>query len=314
MNAREIWLDWRRLGLGGSDVASLLGLSPWSGPWDVYLSKVHAVDSPDSPAMERGRRLERALGEWAADRLALDLRDGAQLEDAAEPWIRGTTDHMLSNPATGDVEGLEVKTTRYLDPKVWGAEGSNLIPIQYRIQVAWYMRLADVDSWRVAVFSTLQDRLVLYRIQRDLEVEAALVDRARVWWKRHVIGGEPPAIDGSAAAGRFLRQKHDDPSDRMLDADPEIEEIARQLRQLHTVRKTAQTHIDKLQNEIKACIGDARGVAGEFGAAKWSRYTQNRLDRARLETDRPDLLPILKQYTKQTPAGRLWLNWKEDKT
>lgn len=36
---REAWLDRRRAGIGGSDVAALLGLSRWKTPLDVFLDK-----------------------------------------------------------------------------------------------------------------------------------------------------------------------------------------------------------------------------------------------------------------------------------
>ena len=36
---REEWLKARKLGLGGSDMAAVLGLSPWRSPIDVWLDK-----------------------------------------------------------------------------------------------------------------------------------------------------------------------------------------------------------------------------------------------------------------------------------
>ena len=38
MNRAE-WLNWRRTGLGGSDIAAVLGLSKWRTPWDVWADK-----------------------------------------------------------------------------------------------------------------------------------------------------------------------------------------------------------------------------------------------------------------------------------
>ena len=37
---RAEWLKLRQIGIGGSDVAALLGLSKWRTPLDVYNSKV----------------------------------------------------------------------------------------------------------------------------------------------------------------------------------------------------------------------------------------------------------------------------------
>ena len=36
---REEWLARRRSGIGGSDVAAVLGLSPWKSPRQVWLDK-----------------------------------------------------------------------------------------------------------------------------------------------------------------------------------------------------------------------------------------------------------------------------------
>ena len=42
---REEWLARRRSGIGGSDVAAVLGLSPWKSPRQVWLDKTtDAVD------------------------------------------------------------------------------------------------------------------------------------------------------------------------------------------------------------------------------------------------------------------------------
>lgn len=32
---RSEWLDWRRGGIGASDVAALCGMSPWASPMSV---------------------------------------------------------------------------------------------------------------------------------------------------------------------------------------------------------------------------------------------------------------------------------------
>lgn len=56
---RAEWLQWRRGGLGGSDIAGVLGLSPWSSPWSVWADKVinrtddnEAADAYDAAAIQ----------------------------------------------------------------------------------------------------------------------------------------------------------------------------------------------------------------------------------------------------------------------
>ena len=38
--SREDWLDYRRLGIGGSDAAAIMGLSPFSTIRDLYFDKI----------------------------------------------------------------------------------------------------------------------------------------------------------------------------------------------------------------------------------------------------------------------------------
>ena len=37
---REEWLDWRRRGIGGSDVSAIIGISPFRTARDIYYDKV----------------------------------------------------------------------------------------------------------------------------------------------------------------------------------------------------------------------------------------------------------------------------------
>ena len=61
---KAVWLKHRSLGIGGSDVAAILGLSKWKSPLSVYMDKVfpeQADDKPKHEAMEWGSRLENSI-------------------------------------------------------------------------------------------------------------------------------------------------------------------------------------------------------------------------------------------------------------
>lgn len=44
---RAEWLEWRRNGIGATDVAGILGVSPWASPWSVWADKC----APTLPAV-----------------------------------------------------------------------------------------------------------------------------------------------------------------------------------------------------------------------------------------------------------------------
>jgi predicted phage-related endonuclease len=61
------WLQYRRLGIGGSDLAAICGISKWRTPVHVYLEKLgEAPEDQMSEAAEWGTRLEPLI----ADKLA----------------------------------------------------------------------------------------------------------------------------------------------------------------------------------------------------------------------------------------------------
>ena len=58
---RNEWLEWRKQGIGGSDVAAILGISPFRTARDLYYDKLGiAVENDESNwvGMEMGNLLE----------------------------------------------------------------------------------------------------------------------------------------------------------------------------------------------------------------------------------------------------------------
>ena len=60
---RAEWLDWRRGGIGSSDIAAIIGLSPWATPYSVWAEKTGRLDNHDNDdtVKEFGRRAGRAV-------------------------------------------------------------------------------------------------------------------------------------------------------------------------------------------------------------------------------------------------------------
>ena len=91
---RQAWLAERRNGVGGSDVAGILGLSPWASPYSVWASKVFGdVDDRDTLAMSFGRRAEQMIAPWFHELTGLYV--GGQQTACVHPdndWQRCTID------------------------------------------------------------------------------------------------------------------------------------------------------------------------------------------------------------------------------
>ena len=103
---RETWLAWRRAGIGGSDVAGILGLSPWASAYSVWVSKVTELVDEDNERFEFGRRAEPMLAEWFHDRTGLFV--------AGEQSWCSHLEHALTQRALHRSTGSSSSTTAAL--------------------------------------------------------------------------------------------------------------------------------------------------------------------------------------------------------
>lgn len=105
---RETWLRDRKKGIGGSDVAAVLGLSPWRTPLDVFNDKTAETvdDKPQSDAAHFGTILEDVVAEEFARRTGFKVmrfnktisqNPGAHAGGVG--WARANLDRVIVNPA-----------------------------------------------------------------------------------------------------------------------------------------------------------------------------------------------------------------------
>lgn len=296
-HATQDWLDWRRGGLGGSDVAAIRGNSKWSTPWDVWLAKTTGTDrdlSNDADA-QTGHLLEEAVIRWAAMKLGADvLATNTREQHPDEPVMRGTPDAWMSYQG-GARFGFEAKVRDWPGDE-WGPDEFEANPFSHALtllgeariaadckdQVAWYMATTESPIWWLAVFFRGPPEWRLYGLARDAAFESELVPEALGWWREHVELGEPPPIDDTGACSRGLRALYGGREDtgglssalRVATPDEvalvaEYADCDRALKRLERTRRG-------LANRIRAAVGDAPGLRWTGGRIRVSsRLTYN---------------------------------------
>ena len=309
IEARRKWLKWRRGGLGGSDVAGVLNLSPWSSPFSVWWSKVRDQEEEDSPVLKRGKLLEEAILQWAGGELGGLVRGSPVVHPEFE-WARGTPDGW-----TDVDEGLEAKTVRFFDPEYgWGPDGSNEVPLHYRIQCLWYMTVTEAKVWRLAAFATIQDEWRIFTIEPDEEVQSRLLEVAGKFWKEHVLDDVAPALDSSPAASAYLRERFPVSKFDVVEATEEDLELLEAYSEARDQERRAKKTKDELAVRIKERIGDSKGLQGEPGELKatWSRFDRTKTDWKKLQEENPHLDDLVSSYTRTTPSDRLNLTRRKN--
>ncbi len=263
----------RRTGIGSSEIAAVLGLSPYAGPLDVYRAKVEGLEFEETDVMRRGRHVEGAVAEWYAEETGATVQSVGTLVSATNSRVLATPDRFATfTPGPGRPDGetrtLEVKTARWSMLSQWGEAGSADVPQHYALQVAWELAVTQHERADVAVLFGGDD-FRIYHLARDLELEGMLLEAGAKFLRDHVDPQRPPPVDGSKGSADWLAKRFPKAGPALLPATAAVNEWVAQLRvNLETMAK-AKHHAEAAKASLKAIIGDAAGVEGDFGRITW---------------------------------------------
>lgn len=266
-------LQERKSGLGGSDIAAVLGLSPYKTPLDVYLEKTGQREPDDISsvaAVEWGNRLEDVVAEKFADDTGLQVRRNNRLLVHREhPFLLANIDRQVVGKPLGLKCGLECKTagTWAAKPELWG-EGAIIdrdssgelrivhwddhVPESYLLQSAHYMAVTDSDLWFLAVLIGGQD-FRTYTIRRDRELEALILGGASRFWNEHITTGTPPAPTCLADIATLYPRDNG----ASVVADPDIAAACAEAKILQAEIKEREVRLGDLKDRIRMAIGEA---------------------------------------------------------
>lgn len=183
------WHEWRRLGVGASELPSLVGESPWMTERELALVKRGLLPTPaDNDATRWGQRVE-ALG--AADyqeRTGRVLVAGETAFSERWPRLFATPDRRI----VGENGLVEMKwAQRWSDP-----------PKRVAIQCQAQAHLSGADFVDVVVMGPFGEPGI-QTIERSDDY-LPLLDWAQEWYERYVEGDELPPVDESEGTKRHL--------------------------------------------------------------------------------------------------------------
>lgn len=288
--SREEWLQLRREGIGGSDAAAIVGLSPWGSPLSVYLDKRGLASArPVSEAMRQGTDLEEYVARRFAEETGKTVRRcNYILRHEEKPWMLANVDRLV----VGEDAGLECKTTSAYNA---GGYEEGDIPRHYYVQCQHYMAVTGMERWYLAVL-VLGAAFHVFEIERNAEDIAALEEAEERFWHEHVEPGIPPAPTGTGADGEALTIlfPHSDESVANLHG---LEGTADMLLHLKAQKKALEEEIALHEQTLKSAMGTSeKGILDGYRVS-WKSSTRTSLDAKRLKADRPD---IYEQYGRST--------------
>lgn len=294
--SRREWLTARKLGLGGSDAAAALGLSPWKTQYELYLEKIGELeDQAETDAMYRGRLFEPVVRQMYCDATGFVVqRPEGIVRNSAIPFALADLDGLI-----GGQRVLECKTAR--DRRGWGEPGSDDIPLVYLLQVAHYMAVAEMQKADIAVLFGNFD-LNIYSVAADAELQELLLNREAAFWEM-VEKRTPPS---PTTAGDALRQWPRARQKSAVIARENDRVIARLLVQMKGHIAQCEDWKAEAESRLKARIGEHEQLRyGEEVLATWGNTSPRQVfDAKGLAKDHP---VVYKQYQKPGKPGRRFL-------
>lgn len=307
MDDRDEWLAWRRAGIGASDIAGILGLSPWASPYSVWADKMGLVDDDATEAMEMGQIMEPAIDRLFFRRTGLHVVGQQQRCQHPElPWARATIDGRVVESPEWDGDPLtalgnhEAKTTSDSVAK-WADE----IPIQYLCQIQWQMFVTGaMHTWVSCLHASWGLKYRVYEVARDDEDIAFIVHRVTRFYEQHIRTGVPPEVDSHSATSDALGHLTADPGQAIDLADP-LRRTVNDLRDLKAQAKRLDEQITLRENELKAALGEAtEAMVDGVLVASWRPVSRASLDAKALRANHPDIAAL---YTSTTTSRRFVL-------
>lgn len=262
----------RRTYIGGSEAAAAVGLGRWGSPYSVWLAKT-SDEEQDEPSerMQWGTLLESPVAEEWARREGMTLRKPGFRRDGLYPFIGGHADFLATPLASSrhwaDGERLvEVKVSDR--PSDWEGEGADAVPMQYFLQVQYYLYLYRMFTAEIVVLLRGSE-LRSFRIDADTDVQVGLVEGVRDLWENHVVPGIPPEADGHEATAEAIKRRFPEDDMSEIVGSPMDQVLVSDLLEARFERSKAQEREDTIANRIKDRMGSVSRLLVPQATISW---------------------------------------------
>lgn len=306
---RDDWLAMRKTGIGSSDAAAAVGVSPYQSQLELWLIKTgrdgglpKSDPNDESSPMYWGTLLEPIVAAHYTKRTGNRIRKvNAVLQhpDTDNAWMLANIDREVLGDC--DVQILECKTAGEFGARLW-KEG---VPEYVQCQVQHQLAVTGKQAADVCVLICGQE-IRIHRIQRDDALINRLIELERQFWQ-YVETDIPPPGDGSDSAAQALQCLYPQDSGSVIDLTDD-REMSTAFADLVSVRASianCETMEAQLKQKIQQRIGDSSKAKFETGAVTWKRSKDGlSLDVATLLKDEPDLL---QRYPLVKPGSRRFL-------
>lgn len=242
----------RRKYIGSSDMAAILGLSPYKTALDVWLEKTGRIDSYNpNEAMILGSAIENVLIDLTAERLGMKFRKN-QFRVCG---IMAASHDAISENGNAGIEAKTTGLVSFVNIDEWGPDGSDEIPEHIMIQC---QHQAAVTPLSIIYVPTLIGGygLRIYEISPNPEMIEMLHFAATKFWLENVVADVQPPVTFAQRCETLKNRKRN--PETVVDVESEIID---QFVSARSERQESDKREEIAKARLLASLGDSEGSA-----------------------------------------------------
>ena len=261
---RAEFLQRRKSGIGGSDVAAVMGVSPWKTPFELYRDKTSDfIDVEESDVLHFGNVLENVIAaEFARRNDRKVQRRNKMYHHSKHPELIANIDRYILG---GGI--LECKTCSAWASGKFGESGDD-VPDQYLLQCQHYMNVTGIHECTLAVLIGGNE----YR-QFEIPYHKSLAEYAAAkcvdFWQSYVVPRIPPPPTVKDNLAEYYAVQ----CNAKITANPEVLDLIEELKKLRSEKKRNELRQEELATAIKVFAKENELILDPAGGvvATWKR-------------------------------------------
>lgn len=276
----------RRNHLGSSDMAMILGVSPYGNAYDVYLDKTDRLEPEqrEKAWLEAGNLLESGVLKWAEGELGAirtEQEDGSALFRKAQGFPLGS--HADGERECNE-EPVEGKTAGIFGPilEPFGEPGTDELPDRIIIQAHVHMLCWEKDICWVPVLLGGKG-FVMYHVKLDSVIMGEIQDKSLEFWEEFVEKDTPPpdVMPSYPIAKRMKREPGKTvPIETVLVVN--WQNAKESVKLAKDIKEAAEA-------EMLAALGDADGGQCDLGLLIYLKQCRRTVKAKELKEEYPDI-------------------------
>ena len=304
------WLKIREEGIGSSEVATVLGVSPYDTPYQLWLRKTGQVKAVEQEnfLMKAGHYLEDAISRFCADDAGLEIVKNSAAEfvvvDSKKPFMRVSPDRYAypigakKNAHSRSI--IECKSTqKTVDP--------DNIYQHWFLQCCYQMHVTRTETAHLAWLTQGRDfgyKTLVY----DADFCKFIEEEVERFWVDCVIGGREPALSPVDVIVKYPRHadgKKAYANDEIVQIWSDLKDTNAEISRLNGIKESLEEHIKATMLDAESLVIPAEKDTAERVICTWKApKPSQKFDEKKFKESSPD---VYAQYLVNREGSRRFL-------